>query len=80
VLTVRAHSAASHAKHGWEAVTSAAIAGLSTQRTGVIFMLWGRYAQVRQACLVCQASSISHLLFCDVLTHLLTCSGQGQGD
>ena len=47
VLTVRAHSAASHAKRGWEAFTDAAVAELSQRRSGVVFLLWGRYAQVR---------------------------------
>lgn len=45
VLTVRAHAAASHAKRGWEAFTDAAIARLSAERRGVVFLLWGRYAQ-----------------------------------
>lgn len=45
VLTVRAHSAASHAKKGWEKFTDAAISRLSKQRSGVVFLLWGRYAQ-----------------------------------
>lgn len=46
VLTVRAHTAASHAKRGWEKFTDAAIAHLSREREGVVFLLWGRYAQV----------------------------------
>jgi uracil-DNA glycosylase len=46
VLTVRAHAAASHAKKGWEQFTDAAIARLSAERRGVVFLLWGRYAQV----------------------------------
>jgi uracil-DNA glycosylase len=46
VLTVRAHAAASHAKKGWEKFTDAAIAGLSRERSGVVFLLWGKYAQV----------------------------------
>lgn len=49
MLTVRAHSAASHAKKGWEKFTDAAISRLSKQRSGVVFLLWGRYAQVRGA-------------------------------
>jgi hypothetical protein len=47
VLTVRAHSAASHAKKGWEKFTDDAISQLSQQRHGIVFLLWGRYAQVR---------------------------------
>ena len=45
VLTVRAHSAASHAKKGWEKFTDEAMARLSRERTGVVFLLWGKYAQ-----------------------------------
>ena len=48
MLTVRAHSAASHAKKGWERFTDAAISQLSQRRSGVVFLLWGRYAQVRR--------------------------------
>ncbi|MFR9602531.1 MAG: uracil-DNA glycosylase [Rikenellaceae bacterium] len=44
VLTVRAHSAASHAKKGWEKFTDAIVANLSTHREGVVYMLWGSHA------------------------------------
>ena len=47
VLTVRAHTAASHGKKGWEKFTDGAISQLSQQRHGIVFLLWGRYAQVR---------------------------------
>lgn len=43
-LTVRAHQAGSHQRHGWEEFTDAAISALNTGRTGVVFMLWGSYA------------------------------------
>ncbi|KAK9822170.1 hypothetical protein WJX81_004439 [Elliptochloris bilobata] len=49
VLTVRAHAAASHAKHGWEPITDAAIRALSAHRKGLVFMLWGRFAQQKAA-------------------------------
>lgn len=45
VLTVRAHAAASHAKHGWETFTDEVISRLSKERSGIVFLLWGRYAQ-----------------------------------
>jgi len=45
VLTVRAHSAASHAKRGWEKFTDEAVARLSKERSGIVFLLWGKYAQ-----------------------------------
>lgn len=44
-LTVRAHEAGSHQGQGWERFTDAAIQQLSEHRTGVIFLLWGRFAQ-----------------------------------
>ncbi len=44
ILTVRAHSAASHRDHGWETFTDAVIRALATEREGLVFMLWGSYA------------------------------------
>ncbi len=52
MLTVRAHTAASHAKKGWERFTDAVISQLSSRRQGVVFLLWGRYAQVGVCCWV----------------------------
>ncbi|MBP5677227.1 MAG: uracil-DNA glycosylase [Bacteroidales bacterium] len=43
-LTVRAHRAGSHQRHGWEEFTDAAITALSQRRRGVVFLLWGSYA------------------------------------
>ena len=43
-LTVRAHQAGSHQRHGWETFTDAAIQALSQQRSGLVFLLWGSYA------------------------------------
>ncbi len=45
VLTVRAGSPASHAGKGWEKFTNRVIKELSDQREGIVFLLWGRYAQ-----------------------------------
>jgi len=45
VLTVRAGEAASHQRQGWEQFTDAAIAALNVQREGIVFLLWGGYAQ-----------------------------------
>jgi uracil-DNA glycosylase len=44
-LTVRASEAGSHQKKGWEQFTDAVIREISAQKEGVIFLLWGRYAQ-----------------------------------
>lgn len=46
-LTVRAGQPGSHQKQGWEQFTGKAIEELSTQRTGLIFMLWGKFAQAK---------------------------------
>ena len=43
-LTVRAHQAGSHQRHGWETFTDAAISALSERRSGIVFLLWGSYA------------------------------------
>ena len=45
VLTVRAHEANSHAGHGWEQFTDAALKALNRKRTPVVFLLWGSPAQ-----------------------------------
>ena len=44
-LTVRAHQAGSHQNQGWERFTDAAIQKLSEQKQGLVFLLWGRFAQ-----------------------------------
>lgn len=44
-LTVRAHQAASHQKMGWEEFTDSIIKKISEEREGVVFLLWGSYAQ-----------------------------------
>ncbi|MEI6221609.1 MAG: uracil-DNA glycosylase [bacterium] len=45
VLTVRRDSPASHANRGWEQFTDRVIEELSKQKSGVVFLLWGKYAQ-----------------------------------
>ncbi len=47
-LTVRAHQAGSHQNKGWEIFTDAAIRALSEKRNGLIFLLWGSYAQAKK--------------------------------
>ena len=44
-LTVRAHQAASHQRHGWEQFTDAAIRALNAGRENLVFILWGGYAR-----------------------------------
>ena len=45
VLTVSPGRPASHAGKGWEQFTDRAIRELSERREGIVFLLWGRYAQ-----------------------------------
>lgn len=44
-LTVDAGAPASHQNQGWETFTDAAIRKLATEREGLVFILWGAYAQ-----------------------------------
>lgn len=48
-LTVRAASAGSHQKQGWEEFTDAAIRALADERDNLVFILWGSYAQKKGA-------------------------------
>lgn len=49
VLTVRAHNANSHKDRGWEMFTDAVVQWLNSNLNGVVFMLWGSYAQKKGA-------------------------------
>jgi len=48
VLTVRAHQANSHRGIGWEEFTDAAIKVLNEQDRPIVFILWGRPAQLKK--------------------------------
>lgn len=48
-LTVRAHQAGSHQRKGWETFTDAVIRILSQRKDGLVFLLWGSYAQAKSA-------------------------------
>ncbi|MDE6330831.1 MAG: uracil-DNA glycosylase [Muribaculaceae bacterium] len=48
-LTVREGSPKSHAAHGWERFTSAAVARLAAERNGVVFLLWGADAAAKRS-------------------------------
>ncbi|MBL4594453.1 MAG: uracil-DNA glycosylase [Flavobacteriales bacterium] len=58
-LTVRSHEAGSHQKQGWEKFTDSVIKRLSEEREGLIFLLWGRFAQNKEELI---DSSIHHIL------------------
>ncbi|MBQ7926222.1 MAG: uracil-DNA glycosylase [Lachnospiraceae bacterium] len=51
VLTVRAHQANSHHGRGWEEFTDAAIRALNAQDRPMVFILWGRPAQMKKSML-----------------------------
>ena len=47
-LTVRANEPFSHANFGWADFTDAVIQKISDEKTGIIFLLWGKFAQAKQ--------------------------------
>lgn len=49
VLTVEEDKAGSHQKRGWEEFTDRAIRELNDRREGIVFVLWGAYAQKKGA-------------------------------
>ena len=49
VLSVQAHAAASHQGKGWEQFTDVLVQRLAAQRSGLVFLLWGSYAQKKAA-------------------------------
>lgn len=48
-LTVRQNEAASHSKIGWLQFTDSVISKISELKEGVVFLLWGRFAQDKQS-------------------------------
>ena len=48
ILTVRANEPASHSKIGWMNFTDTVISKISDEKKGVIFLLWGKFAQEKQ--------------------------------
>jgi len=47
-LTVRANKPGSHQNKGWETFTDSVISKISEKRAGIIFLLWGKYAQAKE--------------------------------
>ncbi|MGE5106708.1 MAG: uracil-DNA glycosylase [Sphingobacteriales bacterium] len=47
-LTVRANEPMSHSKIGWAEFTDAVIKKISDEKKGVVFLLWGKFAQEKQ--------------------------------
>jgi uracil-DNA glycosylase len=48
-LTVRANQAGSHQRRGWENFTDEVIRQLSARHSGLVFILWGSYAQAKES-------------------------------
>ena len=48
VLTVRANTPGSHQQKGWETFTDEVIRIISAQKKGVVFLLWGKFAQAKE--------------------------------
>ena len=48
-LTVRANEPMSHAKIGWAEFTDAVIGKISAEKKNTVFLLWGKFAQEKQA-------------------------------
>lgn len=46
-LTVRSNEAASHQGKGWEQFTDAVIRTVSEKSNGIVFLLWGKFAQAK---------------------------------
>ena len=48
-LTVRDSQAGSHQKRGWENFTNRVIETVSQEKSGMVFLLWGRFAQAKES-------------------------------
>ncbi len=57
-LTVRAKSPGSHQGKGWEEFTDAVISALNAEKKGVVYMLWGSYAQKKGFVIDREANSV----------------------
>ena len=49
ILTVQANSPASHSQVGWQKFTDTVIKKISDEKTGIVFLLWGKFAQEKAA-------------------------------
>ncbi len=59
ILTVRANQPCSQQNKGWEIFTDFVITELSEKKTGLVFLLWGKYAQAKETLI---DSSKHHIL------------------
>ena len=49
ILTVKANQPASHSQIGWQKFTDAVIRKISAEKSGIVFLLWGKFAQEKAA-------------------------------
>jgi uracil-DNA glycosylase len=63
VLTVEAGDPQSHSKIGWEEVTDQIIRTIAAQRQNVVFVLWGKSAQVKKKLLGLYLDKNKHRVF-----------------
>lgn len=54
ILSVKKGEAGSHVGFGWENFTDAIISYISSHLSGVVFMLWGKYAQKKVSLIDCE--------------------------
>jgi uracil-DNA glycosylase len=47
-LSVEANAPMSHSKIGWEQFTDAVIKKVSDEKNGIVFILWGQFAQAKE--------------------------------
>lgn len=63
VLTVEPGAPQSHAKIGWEEVTDQLLRCVAAQKEGVVFVLWGKSAQVKKSLLSLFLGKNNHRIF-----------------
>jgi uracil-DNA glycosylase len=63
VLTVEAHAAQSHAKIGWEEITDQIIRTIAARTKNVVFVLWGKSAQVKKKVIAMYLDMNHHRVF-----------------
>lgn len=63
VLTVEAHAAQSHAKIGWEEITDQLIRAIAARTKNVVFVLWGKSAQVKKKVVAMYLDMNQHRVF-----------------
>jgi uracil-DNA glycosylase len=63
VLTVEAHAAQSHAKIGWEEITDQIIRTIAARTKNIVFVLWGKSAQVKKKVIAMYLDMNQHRVF-----------------